>query len=860
MKVQRAAFVTALFTASYFPCYSKGAEDADLAAKALNVLKTHCYRCHGKDGSLEGGMSFVLDRDRLVNRKKIVPGDAAKSPLYKRVASGKMPPPEETTRPSKEEVAILQQWIDHGACRFAPAGDHAAINDPQAYGTILADLESLDRRSRRFTRYFTLAHLHNQGLGEEEIHTYGLALSKLLNSLSWHPRISTPKALDSTKTIYRIDLRDYVWDANVWNRLLADYPYGIQLDTATARACAVATGTRVPVLRADWFIANASRPPLYYDVLQIPTSANELERQLRIDAAVDIQQERVARAGFNGSGISRNNRLLERHDSVHGAYWRTYDFDEIKQNLVDRDLLLPDRRNLFAYPLGPGFTDSTFQHAGGEVIFNLPNGLQAYMLVNANNERINKAPTAIVSDPKRPDKAVEPSISCMSCHLPGILPKDDQIRDHVAKNPKVFPKATAELINALYVPHKKMQALMEEDAQRYQKALEKTGVKRGKYEPVSTLTLRYEADIDLPTAAAEVGVTAEEFLRVLNQSSTLPGNLGSLKISGGTVSRTTLVQAFADLIKAFRLGTSVQPGVVGQSLPDNTGEIDPLEGPSNVSNAIAFTTDGRFALFASADKSLRLWDVEGGHEARRFVGHSASVWSVALSPDGKQALSGSMDATVRLWDVASGRELKRFNGHEALVTAVAFSPDSKKALSGGYDHQAILWDLEDGKEIRRWSLKHIHALCFAPAGHLAAVAAESAIYLIDTDTGKELGLLQGHTDSVAALSFSADGKQLVTGSDDRSVRLWDVTTKKEIRIYKGHEHAVNAVALSPDGKQLVSAGADQTVRLWDAESGKLLRTFTKHGDLVSQVQFLAGGRQTISASRDSKVLLWNLPK
>ena len=122
-------------------------------------------------------------------------------------------------------------------------------------------------------------------------------------------------------------------------------------------------------------------------------------------------------------------------------------------------------------------------------------------------------------------------------------------------------------------------------------------------------------------------------------------------------------------------------------------------------------------------------DVEGGHETRRFVGHSASVWSVALSPNGKQALSGSMDTTVRLWDVESGRELRRFDGHEGLVTAVAFSADGKTALSAGYDHQVILWDLVQGKEIRHWSMKYVQGLRFAPAGPLAAIAAGSLILL-----------------------------------------------------------------------------------------------------------------------------------
>src|SRR5258708_1625436 len=75
MNVQRAVFLLALFTAAGFSRSSKAAEDVDLANKALGVLQTHCYRCHGKDGSLEGGMSFVLDRDKLINRKKIIPGE-----------------------------------------------------------------------------------------------------------------------------------------------------------------------------------------------------------------------------------------------------------------------------------------------------------------------------------------------------------------------------------------------------------------------------------------------------------------------------------------------------------------------------------------------------------------------------------------------------------------------------------------------------------------------------------------------------------------------------------------------------------------------------------------------------------------
>src|SRR6202011_5865804 len=71
--------------------------------------------------------------------------------------------------------------------------------------------------------------------------------------------------------------------------------------------------------------------------------------------------------------------------------------------------------------------------------------------------------------------------------MPGIHVKADQIRAHVAKNPKTFPKATRELVNALYPPEEKMKALMEEDSQRYLKALAKAGVHQGTFEPIMTM-------------------------------------------------------------------------------------------------------------------------------------------------------------------------------------------------------------------------------------------------------------------------------------------------------------------------------------------------------------------------------------
>jgi WD40 repeat protein len=854
---------------------SAGAAEPDrpaLAAKAQAVLKANCYRCHGQDGVFEGGMNFILDPGKLIATKKIVPEKPEESKLYQRVVKGTMPPADEQPRPNDADKAVLKEWIAAGAPVVHAGVDtsRSRITDADLQRWMLDDLEHLERRSRRFVRYFSIAHLYNQGLSDDELQTYRNALSKLINSLSWHPKISLPQPVDPHRTLLRIDLRWYMWDATLWNRVLAEYPYGVLDDSVAARAVMVGTATKLPLVRADWFIATASRAPLYYELLQLPGNLSELERQLRVDAAVDIQQERVARAGFNGSGVSKNNRILERHDSVHGVYWRTYDFDAVPQNLVERGNLLPDKRNVFAYPLGPVTPpgSESFQHAAGEAIFSLPNGLHGFMLVNANNVRQDKGATQIVSDPKRPDRAVEAGVSCMSCHLTGINPKSDQIRDFVGQHPKSFSRVEAEVVRALYPPDEKMKKWMDADAERYRKAVEQTGTKVTKTEPVSTLTLRYEADLDLSAAAAEAGLTPAEFAAKIGATSSLARNLGALRSPGGTVSRQVFVQAFGDMVRDLKPGTLFSANINGGILPDNTGDLDPLESQGGQVNHAAFCRDGKLALLASADRSVRMFDVQAGRDIKRFVGHTASVWCVAFSSDERQALSGSMDGTVRLWDVASGQELKRFDAHLTLVACVAFSPNGKQALSGGYDGAVVLYDLESLREIRRWENlgKYIHALAFSPSGRAALVAADKAPTIIDLGADQKPLVMSAQAAAVTSVAYSPDGRQILFGCDDGKV-VWRDTGEGRWcglfatdKVFLAHAGPVRDVAFAPSGRVALTAGADRTVQLWGLEVGKLLATFRQHTEPVVRVAFIDGGRQTVSISRDGAIKFWPLKK
>ena len=96
------------------------AEPNPRAKKALDVLKAHCYRCHGEAGNLEGGMNYVLDLERLIARKKVVAGKPDQSPLFKRIAAGTMPPPEVKDRVSDADKSALRAWIEAGAPALIP--------------------------------------------------------------------------------------------------------------------------------------------------------------------------------------------------------------------------------------------------------------------------------------------------------------------------------------------------------------------------------------------------------------------------------------------------------------------------------------------------------------------------------------------------------------------------------------------------------------------------------------------------------------------------------------------------------------------------------------------------------------------
>ncbi|KAI8669810.1 NACHT domain-containing protein [Fusarium keratoplasticum] len=152
----------------------------------------------------------------------------------------------------------------------------------------------------------------------------------------------------------------------------------------------------------------------------------------------------------------------------------------------------------------------------------------------------------------------------------------------------------------------------------------------------------------------------------------------------------------------------------------------------------------------------------------------------------------------------------------------------------------------------------VSSVAFSADGRrLASGSDDRTVRIWDAATGACVQTLEGHGDWVTSVAFSADGRRLASGSWDQTVRIWDAATGACVQALKGHGGSVTSVAFSADGQYLASGSWDQTVKIWDAATGAYMQTLEGHGGSVSSVAFSADGRRLASGSDDQTVKIWD---
>jgi WD40 repeat protein len=291
----------------------------------------------------------------------------------------------------------------------------------------------------------------------------------------------------------------------------------------------------------------------------------------------------------------------------------------------------------------------------------------------------------------------------------------------------------------------------------------------------------------------------------------------------------------------------------------------------------AFLPDGKHVLAAAESHprpynresySVGLWEIATGKLVRRFPEKGGvGVWDLSLSADGKVFAMRSRDeeGTVTVWEVGSGKLLRTLPGSKHSRYAVALSPDGKRVAVPRY--QSIsLHEVATGKVVVQladvpggmWSL------VFSPDGTriTGGNTHNSFVYLWDAASGRLLHVLKGHKMgpsfySTRGVAFSADGKLLYTGGDDRTIRVWDVASGKQLRCLEGGGFPV---AISPDGKTLASGSSqrDWCLRLWDAETGKPRCVYDGHRRDMTTLAYAPDSKVVATGGGTGRVHLWDV--
>lgn len=418
----------------------------------------------------------------------------------------------------------------------------AAPMETPADAVVLAaqDLGRMPEKDRYLYRYFWAGHL-----GLKERRELWQVLGGHCNQLSTQPD-RVPMQLLPGETVARVNLIDYGWTAETWEKLLEVEPYfhlrvskdgkatsiqGPWLRQAVVEEAANEPGrkrlvrgpggqsldlltgyttSQVPMVRADWFHwqtgQQADRNPGYYDFIGIGNEGT-FDKLVGFDNEVLKRFPIHAREAIGESTVTLQPRRLERFGKIGGALWATSDVRQATDKSNPLQVL-----------------DSSFKHDARESIAHLPNGFLAWGLFDGNGKRVDSAPDFIASDATShsTDRRVHVGVSCIRCHGPhlGFQPIDGWVRGLYRKPLSLQSPdyATAKGLNRLYFS--KLEPLLDADRLIYQNAVQEAtggmGVKEWS-KAYGDQFARYDSSVTLERAAADYGMEPKAFQDALRQ-------------------------------------------------------------------------------------------------------------------------------------------------------------------------------------------------------------------------------------------------------------------------------------------------------------------------------------------------------
>jgi serine/threonine protein kinase len=277
--------------------------------------------------------------------------------------------------------------------------------------------------------------------------------------------------------------------------------------------------------------------------------------------------------------------------------------------------------------------------------------------------------------------------------------------------------------------------------------------------------------------------------------------------------------------------------------------------------ALANMQDGTVLITAGDDSRLRIWQLSNLQEIKTYLGDLGAVEQLVVAPNGKRAATCSTRLTtsemgVQLWDLATGAEQRRLRGPADNIRCVAISPDSKAIAAGSDDSMVWVWSSDQNGPRTVCMKGHsgtVSGVVFVSADSLLSAGSDGTVRQWDLKTGKTRGTLAAGVGPILALAYG--GKRVAVAGNTLAVRM----SAGQFARLDGHDGNVLCCAFSPDGRLLVSGGSDRTVRIWSTEEGTAVATYPGHTGAVRAVAFDPSGKAFFSGGDDGLLHRWPTP-
>ena len=304
--------------------------------------------------------------------------------------------------------------------------------------------------------------------------------------------------------------------------------------------------------------------------------------------------------------------------------------------------------------------------------------------------------------------------------------------------------------------------------------------------------------------------------------------------------RLTELVTFNDELKTitFKTGSGFQSESFGRlALNELNSKVNCLVACSNVN-------------------SIQIWNLVSNECVATLEGHSTFVHGLENIDENRFA-SGSMDKTIRIWNANSYVCFKILKGHQYGVEALKCLTSNR--LASGSHGEIKIWDVESEECLQTLLNAHlssIRGLASLPNGNLVSCSDDKTIKVWDLNRGACIKTLTGHLDVVFCILLLKNG-QLASGSQDRTIKIWNMAIGECVKTFEGHTDIIWRLQQLESG-ELVSCSWDYSIKIWNLTESVCVRTLVSHTSYVTSIRVNSQNNTLVSCSSDGTIKAWDL--